>query len=95
MYLEPGTLIFTHIVSFIFGMFFTHIWYKKRKGKDVKLTRSILTVIIIFFWSASMYKEIFLGGQQTSYVLYVLFGLVQGAFFEFNIKDVVEAIKKK
>lgn len=95
MELTQSLLIFTHLTSFVLGAFTMHIIHKKKNGHEVKLFRSLLALIVIFFWSASLYKEIFLGGPQTPYILYALFGLVQGAFFEFSIKDVITAMKNK
>ena len=87
-------LIATHLSSFLVWALTVHLIYKN-KGRNANVMRILISMVIIFFWCASMYKEIFLGGNQTPYILYVLFGLVQGAFFEFSIKDLISIIQKK
>lgn len=87
-------LAITHIVSFILGALVTHIYYSKKLGKSVNITKSVVTVLVMVFWVASMYKEIFLGGTPTSPLLYAMFGIVQGSVFGFSVENIISYFKK-
>lgn len=91
----PPYLILTHLVCFILGAFFMNLYESKKRGHKVNIMRSVITLIVITFFSASLYKEIFLNGTPTSPALYALFGIIQGAVFEFSVKDIIEYFKKK
>lgn len=87
-------LLLTNLISFSTGAFLMHIYHTKKRGKKIDIFRSALSALVVFFWSASIYKEIFLGGSPTSPALYAVFGLVQGAVFEFSVKDILTYFKK-
>jgi len=91
----PLYLIFTHLVCFVLGAFFMHLYEAKRKGEKINIMRSVITLIVVTFFSASLYKEIFLNGAPTSPALYALFGIIQGAVFEFSVRDMLEYFKSK
>jgi hypothetical protein len=87
-------LALTHSIAFALGATTVHCYQKYKAGKRVNALQSIITVIVIFFWTASMYRELFLGGDTTSPYLYAMFGIVQGVAFGMSFENIIKFIKK-
>ena len=88
------TLILTHLTCLFVGAFASHLYYQKKLGNNVKIGQSLITAIVVFFWTASMYRELFLGGTQTSPYLYAMFGIVQGVAFGMSFENIINYFRK-
>ena len=87
-------LTITHAVAFSLGVCVSHCYKLHKDGKKVNIWRSLITTIVVFFWTVSMYRELFLGGDTTSPYLYAMFGIVQGVAFGFSTENIIKFIKK-